>query len=98
MLGISDVCCERQVKVDSAARICSILTSFAASLACKSAIFRSMVRVLSSSMADRNELVECGLLSREEGARGWEHVELVEPGSEAEKRTMVCSPTFGSVL
>ena len=46
-------------------------------------------------MADGNELVKCGLLSREEGASGWEHVELVEPGSEAEKRTMVCSPVLG---
>ena len=73
--------CVVRVKADSTVRICSILISFAASLACKSAIAHSMVDVCSSSMADRNELVECGLLSMEEGAQGWEHVESVEPGS-----------------
>ena len=43
--GVSDVCCERQVKADSMARICSILISFAVSLAFKSVIACSMVDV-----------------------------------------------------
>lgn len=94
-MGVSDVCCERQVNADSAARICSILISVAAFLVCKSVIACTMVDIRSSSMADRNELVECRLLSREEGAWCWEHIESAEPGSEAEKRTMVHSPTSG---
>jgi hypothetical protein len=43
-------------------------------------------------MADRYELTECGLLSGEEGVLGREHGESVEPGSEAENRTMVRKP------